>query len=208
MSSVNFTLESAKRIIAAVKKVEGTPNNLGGAPNPSRQAGTSFWAMITGAGDIDGLFHDWVAVQPSAAMATPQQSNILAPSNMWKFQEPYAAGFGNARESNDNRDVPPGTVVLLTFVGYAMPGGTTVNPGTVTQQGSSNPPTSGEFGGAFSGSFKEQRSVPMYVFSYCAQPPQTAALPIHDHRDNVSGGGFAFSVYHPGTSLPQQPWSD
>jgi hypothetical protein len=30
---------------------------------------------------------------------------------------------------------------------------------------------------------------------------------IHDHRDNVTGGGFAFAVYHPGTSLPQQPWA-
>jgi len=23
------------------------------------------------------------------------------------------------------------------------------------------------------------------------------ALPIHDHRDNITGGGFAFAVYHP-----------
>jgi hypothetical protein len=30
---------------------------------------------------------------------------------------------------------------------------------------------------------------------------------IHDHRDNVSGAGFAFAVYHPGTGLPQQPWA-
>ncbi len=30
---------------------------------------------------------------------------------------------------------------------------------------------------------------------------------IHDHRDNVTGNGFAFSVYHPGTILPQQPWA-
>lgn len=29
----------------------------------------------------------------------------------------------------------------------------------------------------------------------------------HDHRDNVTGGGFAFAVYHPGTGLPQQPWA-
>jgi hypothetical protein len=30
---------------------------------------------------------------------------------------------------------------------------------------------------------------------------------IHDHRDAVTGGGFAFAVYHPGTGLPQQPWA-
>jgi hypothetical protein len=28
----------------------------------------------------------------------------------------------------------------------------------------------------------------------------------HDHRDNFNGG-FCFSVYHPGTSLPQMPWA-
>jgi hypothetical protein len=29
----------------------------------------------------------------------------------------------------------------------------------------------------------------------------------HDHRDNITGGGFAFATYHPGTGLPQQPWA-
>jgi hypothetical protein len=29
----------------------------------------------------------------------------------------------------------------------------------------------------------------------------------HDHRGNITGGGFAFAVYHPGTGLPQQPWT-
>lgn len=29
---------------------------------------------------------------------------------------------------------------------------------------------------------------------------------IHDHRDNLNGG-FCFSVYAPGTALPQQPWA-
>jgi hypothetical protein len=28
----------------------------------------------------------------------------------------------------------------------------------------------------------------------------------HDHRDNFNGG-FAFAVYHPGTSIPQMPWA-
>jgi hypothetical protein len=31
-------------------------------------------------------------------------------------------------------------------------------------------------------------------------------IPPHDHRDNYNGG-FAFAVYHPGTSLPQMPWA-
>jgi hypothetical protein len=46
---------------------------------------------------------------------------------------------------------------------------------------------------------------PLYVFAYNMQPADPI-FPIHDHRDNVTGAGFAFSVYHLGTSLPQQPW--
>lgn len=45
---------------------------------------------------------------------------------------------------------------------------------------------------------------PQYGFSYAA-PDRLNELPIHDHRDNLNGG-FAFSVYHPGSDLPQQPW--
>ncbi len=45
---------------------------------------------------------------------------------------------------------------------------------------------------------------PVYVFTYNVQPADSS-LPIHDHRDNFNGG-FAFSCYHPGTSLPQSPW--
>lgn len=45
---------------------------------------------------------------------------------------------------------------------------------------------------------------PMYVFQYAGSDGQQQ-LPIHDHRDNFHGG-FAFATYHPGTSLPQQPF--
>lgn len=46
---------------------------------------------------------------------------------------------------------------------------------------------------------------PAYLFQW-APPPEPNALPPHDHRDNLNGG-FAFSTYHPGTSLPQMPWA-
>lgn len=46
---------------------------------------------------------------------------------------------------------------------------------------------------------------PLYSFVFNL-PDQASTLPIHDHRDNFNGG-FAFSVYHPGTALPQQPWA-
>lgn len=46
------------------------------------------------------------------------------------------------------------------------------------------------------------------VFGFFAPQPREQFQPIepHDHRD-IWNGGFAFSVYHPGTSLPQMPWA-
>jgi hypothetical protein len=44
---------------------------------------------------------------------------------------------------------------------------------------------------------------PLYLFQHT--PVQQNALPPHDHRD-IYNGGFAFSVYHPGTGLPQMSW--
>ena len=67
MAGVNFSLDSAKRIVAAVKKIEQNATDLRGDNNPGRNIGTSFWAMVTGAADLGGKFHDWVAVQPSAS---------------------------------------------------------------------------------------------------------------------------------------------
>ena len=32
-------------------------------------------------------------------------------------------------------------------------------------------------------------------------------MSIHDHRDAVTGSGFAFAVFHPGTALPQMLWA-
>lgn len=43
---------------------------------------------------------------------------------------------------------------------------------------------------------------PLYSFVFTT-PDINRPMPIHDHRDN-DNGGFAFAVFHPGTSLPQQ----
>lgn len=45
---------------------------------------------------------------------------------------------------------------------------------------------------------------PAFRFQYVGLHDLYETVP-HDHRDNYNGG-FAFSIYHPGTSLPQQPW--
>ena len=46
---------------------------------------------------------------------------------------------------------------------------------------------------------------PSYLFSYGAVVNKVQPW-VHDHRDNFNGG-FAFACYHPGTSLPQVPFS-
>ena len=46
---------------------------------------------------------------------------------------------------------------------------------------------------------------PAFTFFY-PEFDQDRGVPLHDHRDNFNGG-FAFAVFHPGTSLPQMPWA-
>jgi hypothetical protein len=97
------------------------------------------------------------------------------------------AGFGNAREANNVRGIEIGTVVQLTFFGY-----------TPAPSGMTRPNVNGTFIDGIGAD--PTAPVPQYVFNY-PLPPLPTSLPIHDHRDNFNGG-FAFSVYHPGTSLP------
>lgn len=46
---------------------------------------------------------------------------------------------------------------------------------------------------------------PVFVFFY-PKTQQDAGLPVHDHRDNLNGG-FAFSVFAPGTAIPQHNYA-
>lgn len=52
----------------------------------------------------------------------------------------------------------------------------------------------------------DEADEPVYVFSYADQDDPFAPVAPHDHRD-LSSGGFAFAVYHPGTAIPQQRWA-
>jgi hypothetical protein len=207
MAGVNFTLDSAKRIAASVRKVEAMGGTTDGAANPARSPQIRFYAMLTGC-ELTGTFWDWVAVVPalplpsgtiSTSIADPNQVNQYSIANsMWNFQQPYVAGFVNAREANGTRDIPPGTVVELSLMGYAVPqtNSATGAAGTITQAGI-------DPGSVVSA----DGSIPFYVFCYNL-PSQVPYLPIHDHRSNLpEHGGYSFSVYAPGTSLPQQNWS-
>ncbi|MFA9480111.1 hypothetical protein ACERK3_17705 [Phycisphaerales bacterium AB-hyl4] len=52
---------------------------------------------------------------------------------------------------------------------------------------------------------RDEAGNPRYGFVAPAKQ-EWQPVPNHDHRDNHNGG-FAFSVYHPGTDLPQQPYA-
>jgi hypothetical protein len=93
--------------------------------------------------------------------------------------------------------VPPGTVVRLSFLGYV--------PGQIDPSGHVISGTVTTAGGLTSAAVGADGLVPFYGFSFIV-PQVSTVIPPPDHRDNFNGG-FAFSVYHPGTSLPQQPFS-
>jgi hypothetical protein len=169
MPGVAFTHDAAVRIANVVRKVERTPQNLGGERGRAAPQDTSFHAYLSTPGGYNGLFWSWVRVAPVDAPPTAADPFTAEDVPLWQFADPIVSGYQNARESNNNRSIPTATVVKLEFVGYDKDG------------------------------------EPLYVFNYGAAQ-QDAGLPIHDHRDNFNGG-LAFATYHPGTALPQMPWS-
>lgn len=196
MGSYNFTLNAAQQIVAAVKKVQANPTDLTGQPNPSMRPGESMWAMLVTPGDESGKFWSWTKVVPdSVNVGAAGISTTAALTSAWKIADPTVVGIANARESNDTLGIPAGTVVRLTFVGYSVPNGSGYEgaPGT-----SIDAATATDLTGA-------DGTVPYYVFSYNLQTFENV-VPIHDHRDSFNGG-FAFAVFHPGTAIPQMPWS-
>lgn len=199
MAGYNFSLDAAQRIVAAVKKSEQEARNLTGTPNPSRAPTGSFWAMLTGC-DLTGTFWDWVAVVPDPGMlgaANSMGQGSMATSAMWQFADPHIAGFANAREINNYLGAQPGNVVQLAFLGYGQAqtnADGSIASGTITSATGQPGDTVGA-----------DNTSAYYVFSY-GQPQTFNAVPLHDHRDNLNGG-FAFSCYHPGTSLPQVPFA-
>jgi hypothetical protein len=142
--------------------------------------------------DVSGTWWDWVGMQHASNLPGPGQPWTLNPSTMWTFRDPQVAGCGNAREANNVRGIEIGTVVQMTFFNY-----------TPAPSGMTRPNVNGTFIDGIGAD--PTAPVPQYVFNY-PLPPLPTSLPIHDHRDNFNGG-FAFSVYHPGTSLPQNSFA-
>lgn len=171
MSGVNFTPAAAERIIAATRKVERTPTSIVGERRNTPPGEIAFWAWLSSGGGLNGLFWSWVKVEPAAELPTASDPWTMEDPPLFVLSTPHVAGYQNARESSNNRNVAPESIVRLHFIGYGKDG------------------------------------EPQYIFQAPPQATEGAGTPLHDHRDNVTGGGFAFATYHPGTSLPQQPWA-
>ena len=167
MPVIRATKETVDRIIAGVRKVEQAPTSRAGERNPPAPLDISFWAWLSSPGGSAGLFWSWVKVRPVAKLPTAIDPFTMEDPPLFELDEPHVAGYLNAREVSNNRNIPPESIVLMHFIGYS---------------------TDGE---------------PHYVFQFHSPPLDPTGLPIHDHRDNLAGG-FAFAVFHPGTSLPQQ----
>jgi hypothetical protein len=179
--------------------------------NPAAPVDPSFWAAITGL-DASGLWFDWIAVEPAAGTNTIYDPWSFTDAQMWLIREPYTAGWGNLREANGSKGIDPGTVVRIQFAGYipapsgASPSGTgSPDPGNDLPVPGSFPIAGTSIDASGINSLSPSGAIPFYVFQYRGADPDPV-VPIHDHRDNVTGGGFAFAVWHPGTALPQQPW--
>lgn len=170
MPAVGFSLEDARRIAAATRTVERTPQDMTGERNPAGPAATSCWAYLLSPSMTNHW--SWLKLVPAADLPSSDDPySPLEPERpLFSLSEPVHFSLETAREMNNVRTVPAGSVVELRFIGY------------------------------------DRQEKPVYVFQYNAAHPDAGLVPIHDHRDNITGGGFAFATYHPGTGLPQQAW--
>ncbi|HEV2294568.1 MAG TPA: hypothetical protein VGR35_11995 [Tepidisphaeraceae bacterium] len=175
---VTFTSEAATRIAAAVRRVEGTPQDRSGEPISAGPTEGEFYAWITSSTDATGMRYSWVRVYPDF---TGHDPDLMFETGMkWRLHTPHAAGFDTAYEANGRRGITD-KIVRLSFAGFRD-----------DEVPDSDPPA------------KER--VPVYVFVHETLEPD-GFLPPHDHRSNEpQHGGFAFACYAPGTALPQMPW--
>src|SRR5687767_10996900 len=112
MAGVAFTHEAAVRIASAVRKVENTPRKVGGERQHQPPQQTQFWAYLSSGGGMNGLFWSWVRVVPVDRPPSASDPITVQDVPLWDFAEPITSGYQSAREANDNRNVPPGTVTL------------------------------------------------------------------------------------------------
>ena len=185
---VTLSPDSIPKLRRAIQDGENYRMSRGRERLPTGPQDGPFWAFLTGAGFESPvnqnaspgdarMVYSFVRITPCA----DREADLwLNNSQAYRFVEEAAAHIRQAIEINA-RPCPANEIVQMNFVGFTEE----------TEDVEGQP-------------VKVRR--PRFAFSHTPRIVETH-LPIHDHRDNVTGGGFAFAVYHPGTGLPQQPWA-
>jgi hypothetical protein len=122
MAVANFELETGKPILAATRRVERIPTDKVGQRVNRPPPQNSFWALLVSPGGLNGLFWSWVRIAPSPQLPTPTDPYTIQDVPVFVVSEPCATCWENAREANLNRQVPPGTIVRLEFIGFDRAG--------------------------------------------------------------------------------------
>lgn len=185
---VTLSPSSIPKLRQAIADGEAFRMSRGGERLPAGPIDGPFWALITGMDFVSPLYknasktdlrmvYSFVRVAPS----------IDAEADLWvgntqgyKIFPDTAAHIHEAIEINGNA-TPANSLVRMMFTHWE----------DVEEIHDGKP-------------MKVRQA--RFAFAFTPTVIETF-LPNHDHRDNVTGGGFAFACYHPGTGLPQQPWA-
>lgn len=170
---------SVPRLRAAVQWVEQQRRTRGAASTPAGPIEESFWAFIT------GMTFEQV-VSPSASPSVPL--------NLYSFVRVQPCTEAEA------------DILVGGTTGYRLTDPVVGHIHAAVEVNGNGTPVNTIVRMTFTGYRKiDDVTKAMYAFAYTPTVVQSF-LPIHDHRDNANGG-MSFSCYHPGTALPQQPWS-
>lgn len=192
MAIITFKRNAVERIRSAVDWTEAMRRTLAGQRLPGGPEQNSFMAFITGFDlkpstnpNASGLryAYSFLKVMPCA----DDEAELLIDNTLAYRFEPNLIRYTHSAVELNNRNVPVNSIVQMYFTHM------------VDEQDRFTDPDTGEERGV---TYK----APRYAFSH-ERDRVEMALPVHDHRDAVTGGGFAFAIFHPGTGLPQRPWA-
>jgi hypothetical protein len=184
---VTLSPSSIPKIRQAIRDGENYRLSRGADRLPDGPSSGSFWALVVGMGletptkagsspTLQRFVYSFLRILPCADAEADVWLNQV---QAYRFAD-TVAHIHQAIEIN-GRPTPSNEIVMMTFSGFAE-STETVDGKDVTVKR------------------------PRFAFNYSPTRIEPF-LPIHNHASNDSrDGGFSFSVYHPGTSLPQMRW--
>ena len=121
MKSGRFDEESAKRIGAAVKKVEQMPTPINGAGGGPRLSGEGFFAKITAVNSETG-YYAWTMQTPKAPGDSGSNAGVQDLSGAALAKGTMGTTtVGYAKEVNGRKDIAKDSIVWLTGDGPPVP---------------------------------------------------------------------------------------